>query len=207
CNFSKRKYVKTFPTVEYWLSMVPIIPLVREAVRSFCCSVLPDWFGKLDAPQGAVVDNVATQPNRVKATHMAQGVTLTQNVRKADVWRDVGSRAGVLRRLGGDWLATAGTRPAAGVSPAPRTKQVVGQRTPVAQRELEQAGITVAGVEAYDASRGGANLIDFAKTGGRIPRDRPVTLYEENGVVKYYAVAPAPAAGGADVANLMTEIK
>jgi hypothetical protein len=40
CNFNKRKYVKTFPTVEYWLSTVPVLPFLRETVGQFCCTVL-----------------------------------------------------------------------------------------------------------------------------------------------------------------------
>lgn len=39
CNFSKRKYVKSFRTVEYWLSTVPILPVVKLAFTKFCCSV------------------------------------------------------------------------------------------------------------------------------------------------------------------------
>ena len=44
CNFSRRRYVKSFPTVEYWLSVVPILPLLRKAFEELCCAVLPDLF-------------------------------------------------------------------------------------------------------------------------------------------------------------------
>lgn len=39
CNFSKRKYVKSFPTVEYWLSTVPVLPIFKQAFTKFCCKV------------------------------------------------------------------------------------------------------------------------------------------------------------------------
>ncbi|MBE7169301.1 MAG: hypothetical protein INR73_01860 [Williamsia sp.] len=39
CNFSKRRYVKTFRNVEYWLSTIPLLPIVREAFDRFCCTV------------------------------------------------------------------------------------------------------------------------------------------------------------------------
>lgn len=39
CNFSKRKYVKSFPTVGYWLSLVPVIPLVNYVFTKLCCKV------------------------------------------------------------------------------------------------------------------------------------------------------------------------
>jgi hypothetical protein len=37
CNFTKRKYVKTFRTVDWWLSVVPILPLMKQALINFCC--------------------------------------------------------------------------------------------------------------------------------------------------------------------------
>ena len=42
CNFSKRKYVKTFPTWEYWLSTVPVLPALKILFTKFCCSVIDD---------------------------------------------------------------------------------------------------------------------------------------------------------------------
>jgi DNA-binding beta-propeller fold protein YncE len=40
CNFSKRKYVKSFPSVEYWMSTLPILPIMKEAFIKFCCAVV-----------------------------------------------------------------------------------------------------------------------------------------------------------------------
>jgi len=37
CNFSKRHYVKSFRTWGYWLSAVPILPIVKSAFAKFCC--------------------------------------------------------------------------------------------------------------------------------------------------------------------------
>lgn len=47
CNFTKRQYVKTFPTVEYWLSTVPILPMFKKAFTSFCCSVIDKGSSKV----------------------------------------------------------------------------------------------------------------------------------------------------------------
>lgn len=46
CNFSRRHYVKSFPTVGYWLSLVPVLPALRELVAKACCAALPEVFGK-----------------------------------------------------------------------------------------------------------------------------------------------------------------
>jgi hypothetical protein len=40
CNFSKRKYVKTFRTYGYWLSTIPILPALKTSFEKFCCTVL-----------------------------------------------------------------------------------------------------------------------------------------------------------------------
>ncbi|HEX7048863.1 MAG TPA: DUF6519 domain-containing protein [Longimicrobiales bacterium] len=40
CNFTKRHYVKSFRTYGYWLSTIPILPLVKQAFAKFCCTVL-----------------------------------------------------------------------------------------------------------------------------------------------------------------------
>jgi len=42
CNFTKRHYVKTFPTWSYWLSTVPILPLLKRGFGLFCCSTTRD---------------------------------------------------------------------------------------------------------------------------------------------------------------------
>ncbi len=39
CNFTKRHYVKSFNTYGYWLSTVPVIPLVKRLFARFCCWV------------------------------------------------------------------------------------------------------------------------------------------------------------------------
>jgi hypothetical protein len=48
CNWSRRRYVKSFPTVGYWLSMVPVLPFLRDVIGRVCCAVLPEYFGKYD---------------------------------------------------------------------------------------------------------------------------------------------------------------
>jgi hypothetical protein len=44
CNFSRRRYVKSFPTVGYWLSLVPLLPFLREHLIKFACELLTDRF-------------------------------------------------------------------------------------------------------------------------------------------------------------------
>ncbi|CAN5630250.1 hypothetical protein BH23GEM10_BH23GEM10_00070 [soil metagenome] len=39
CNFTKRRYVKSFNTYGYWLSTVPVLPLMKRLLARFCCWV------------------------------------------------------------------------------------------------------------------------------------------------------------------------
>jgi hypothetical protein len=40
CNLTKRRYVKSEQLMEYWLSAIPIIPILKELVAEMCCKVL-----------------------------------------------------------------------------------------------------------------------------------------------------------------------
>jgi hypothetical protein len=40
CNFTKRRYVKSFQTWGYWLSVIPILPAIKTIFGQFCCSIL-----------------------------------------------------------------------------------------------------------------------------------------------------------------------
>lgn len=40
CNFTKRRYVRSERLMEYWLSAIPIIPLLKQAVAELCCKVV-----------------------------------------------------------------------------------------------------------------------------------------------------------------------
>ena len=49
CNLSRRRYVKSFPAIGHWLSLVPILPFLDLMVEQFCCWVMPDTFGRYSA--------------------------------------------------------------------------------------------------------------------------------------------------------------
>jgi hypothetical protein len=38
CNFGCRRYAGAFPSLFHWLSLVPIVPLIRQVVTLLCCS-------------------------------------------------------------------------------------------------------------------------------------------------------------------------
>jgi hypothetical protein len=51
CNWTtQRKYVTTFPSLQYWLSFLPFGRLLREAIEGLCCKS----FLKVDKPESSV---------------------------------------------------------------------------------------------------------------------------------------------------------
>jgi hypothetical protein len=40
CNFTCRKFAGSFPSLFYWMSLVPVIPILRAAAETLCCT---DW--------------------------------------------------------------------------------------------------------------------------------------------------------------------
>ncbi len=66
CNFSRRKYVKSFPTVGYWLSLIPLSPFIHKAVEYLCCLVLPELFGRLGAP-GLLAYDAPVQSHQMRS--------------------------------------------------------------------------------------------------------------------------------------------
>ena len=39
CNFEKRRYVKSAKNWEYWLSVVPVLPVLKKLFGALCCKV------------------------------------------------------------------------------------------------------------------------------------------------------------------------
>jgi hypothetical protein len=190
CNFSKRKYVKTFPTVGYWLSLVPILPLLRVAVEKLCCAVLPDLFSRFQpaAPTANRRDRFRAQPIRHAAVR-------TRGFDVSTLTRDVRDRFDFGRTLTTNWFDSMRAQPVATTTrPAART-DVVGQPVDVATTRIEAVGATVARIERFDASAGLGNVLRFTRAPTSIPTGTTVILYQDDqGVVRGFEPVRATAA-------------
>jgi hypothetical protein len=180
CNFSKRKYVRSFPTVEYWLSLVPVIPLLGVLIERFCCAVLPDLFGRFEPGRAGGRTNLG-------AMRLGSLTTMLGRFDTKSLFNTLGSRADLAGRFAGDWLrAPVDDVPEKGRIPR---DEVFGQQTPQVREKLEQLGATVAGVERYDP---GTALLDVARPGalpGKVAPGERVILYEDReGVVRHWTV-------------------
>lgn len=189
CNFSRRKYVKSFPNVDRWLSIVPVMPLIQKAVEELCCMVLPDLFGRYDVPEyDGAVERRAPRYRYSKA--------------RADV--DTAQRADVLSRIGdmrarttlaAGLIGEAGRRTISErlADPAVRVGNLVDRPADQVEQSLADHGVAVHRVadQPLDLSGMLGNLLGLLRT----PREGDdVTLHETAGRVRYFTVA-SPSAG------------
>ena len=194
CNFKKRKYVKTFPTVEYWFSMVPIIPLIKNLVGRFCCAILPDLFGdrrnKLVVQPEVGAGNQVMADNSYKAATTRSAVQIYNRTDTRSVLRNQTKGLRVVGRMAGDNLlsyAETGRRKEAGV----RKQALMHSSVNDAVKELEKNSIQVTDIKPYDENKAGAYISEYTSTPQRLEPGSKVTLYQRDGKVAFYSIERA----------------
>ncbi|MGA8052827.1 MAG: DUF6519 domain-containing protein [Burkholderiales bacterium] len=179
CNFHRREVV-TFPKLFYWLSAVPIIPLVTEAIGELCCLVLPDRLRTGTKPasdftSAKSVNALMTQARAFDAATLQKSVT------------------GYLKMLGNAGIKATTTRLSTlKATPAKlRVDNVLNRNASTVRRSLASAGVAVNTVRPVSAAVGIPALASLPLT--LAPGDR-VDLFTENGKVVFYTrVSTAPA--------------
>ena len=191
CNFDKRKYVKSFPTVDYWLSLVPIAPLIKKAVSTFCCWVLPEFFaGKQDdwikMPQTGGAKTQGVQNRFLAKTSRESAQTYARTDFKA-VARTQTAGIKLVTNLAGARLlnvAETGRRKDIGV----KKQALINNSVNDAAVELKRNQIEVVGIQTYDASKAGQYITDYTQTPQRLEPGSKVTLIQKEGKVMFYRV-------------------
>lgn len=206
CNFSKRRYVKSFPTMAYWLSAVPIAPFLDRAVEAFCCAALPEAFGRFQAkrPHEREDFSVDHEPSmsKGKPSRVRSGIFAVQDFDPLSKWADLMSKA----RLAGaeafpmfrQW-AGGGEKPDEPppedgqdferAEQAPSAGAVYDRNADDAQGEYESKGYEVERRPLSEMQR--REMVGILKAAWRPPRpDEKVVLYEDAGVVKGMTVVP-----------------
>jgi DNA-binding beta-propeller fold protein YncE/phage FluMu protein Com len=203
CNFSKRRYVKSFPTVGYWLSLIPIVPLLKKAVEKTCCAVMPDLFDNLIAKyiesEGPGASDIG---KRVKSKQVREGIQLTKRTDFKGEFRAQKKTLNVYGKLAFDSAANH-IESSSLQKPGVRKSLLLGSQVDDARNHLEENGVIVDKVETYDRSMGAKNLLAFGKTPLRLSRGSKVTLYERDGKVLFYALSEEP--GEIDVSEEVKE--
>jgi hypothetical protein len=183
CNFSKRKYVKSFPTVEYWLSAIPVIPLVGKAVESLCCAILPEFFGAYKASTSN------QSPNKFKSAGMYMAASALHTTNFGAL---LGKNFGALERMGGQLLRDLLACAAHDLEQAPALarEDFIGARLEDAWRMLHGNGVTVVGVDNYDPCNTLSNIAQMFHTPTRLARGARIRLTVEDEIVRSYTPLP-----------------
>lgn len=185
-----RKEVVTFPKFFYWLSAVPIIPMITWAVEKFCCAQLPQLAQGLVAGLGDTVasNTIVSASNNF---NLAQFKSAGQ---------DALSRANLMFKHVS--LATLrDAMPPAANTVRLRAADLVGKPADQVAQQLADSGVEVNRVASYDEALAGNALTEI----GNVPLDmkpgEKLTLYTRNGQVAFFtrgtvaataAVAQAP---------------
>jgi hypothetical protein len=109
CNFSRRRYVHSFPTVEYWMSIIPVLPAMRKVVGDWCCHIVQEWFSKVNAPDPAAKSDV------VSSSTAWNGLTFVQAANPSKMASTQFSKLSVASALSKTFFKQATVQP-----PAPR---------------------------------------------------------------------------------------
>jgi DNA-binding beta-propeller fold protein YncE len=191
CNFDKRKYVKSFPAVDYWLSLVPVAPLIEKAVSKFCCWVLPNFFDRkqddwIKRPQAGDARKADIQ-NRLSAKTSRESVQTYARTDVRAVVRRQATGARLVGNLAGDSLvnlAETGRRKDIGI----KKQALINNSVNDATIALKRNQIEVAGIQAYDAKKANQYIADYTQTPQRLEPGSKVTLIQRDGKVVFYRV-------------------
>jgi hypothetical protein len=190
CNFTRRRQVKSFPAVGYWLSLVPILPFLRSLLERWACAILPDYFGTVEVT-GAGEE--APGEDRLPVGTLDTLINWAQTSDPLGRVEEVRTRT----RLAATTMAMAmgGVRPAGGVA-GPRTaaSSIVGQPVDRVAEALTRRGMTVHQAPFDPSSLGAAAMRTVLGLFRDPAPGTDVTLYEEHGTTRLFSVAdPTPA--------------
>lgn len=211
CNFARRE-VLTFPKVKFWLSAVPILPLIEWAVSRFCCWVIPPPERRATEARDSVGGGATLAPVAPDASiggDLAFGAVallregralpaFTANLERTFLLAQHGLRSGVRA-----WSA-----PAEPVAPPVHVGEVVGAPAQSATVQLEQRGVIVAGVHPYEhALVGEARLERYENLPATLRAGDRVELFERNGEVVFYRrIETSRPADGAPIGHVPPEV-
>lgn len=190
CNFSQRRYVMSFPTLGYWTSLVPLVPVLSRAVQAMCGMVLTGW-GDRVAPPGKGPAPPTRQPAPQVSGQALRAAAAALREGDPQRWlRDLSGHARTLATM----LAGGLTAPErAKAATAPSTDRIAERPAERVEHELAARDVAVdhepfAASFAADPLSAVMGLLRTPKPGGR------VRLFEDAGTVKGYEVREPEAA-------------
>jgi hypothetical protein len=191
CNYSCRRYAGAFPSLFYWISIVPIIPLIKELLTLFCCQ--PDFLTK----NSPLVNNLVPLLDSVDPTGSLRGAVAANNFALPRFYvSELGKlQPSMLAQQLADWLAQ-------NVTPG----SLVGTPADTAKDALEKSGIKVS-VRDLAAGADESSLTRTMLLHPVLRRGDAAVLYQRDGkVVAITPGTPPSVASADDIAALKTEI-
>ena len=179
CNLRHRKYVMSFPTLGYWLSIVPLIPWLVDRVRRLCClpelslhPLFPMGDGARPAGAGGRLTDLLLRP---------QAAALLETAPETLAAYAGGRLQGILAKM-----AQAQAR-----GPLGARLNLAGRPVSEAREHLREQGVQVAEVVDLD-SQGlprGVALGDVLTAPLTLQPGERVALYARDGRILFYAPA------------------
>lgn len=193
CNFHRRKYVHSFPTVEYWLSAVPILPLLRWVVGYVCCLEIPNLLDFVQIPSKPTSGHV----DSLLGLSVARIRNGEEMVRGLDIRATIEDFLGQLSAFGelgldalGGFLDTPAAPPPV---PAALTTSFVGLPASEAAKRAQGKGVSVGSVVKTKAM-GPMSVIEAMLSSRSVKSGSTVDLYTDPaGNVRYAQANASPA--------------
>jgi hypothetical protein len=189
-------------SVGYWLSAIPIIPIIGKVIELACSAQLPNLFGNVSAPQPshAVGANPATGSGAVINMNL-EAINGAINVFRQTSFQGLMQTA-LSKLLPAQTLLTdflVNTSPILSTTTLVQgihSSQLLGASADVATARLHAAGVSVANVVRYDPSALGHNLASFSTEPETLPAGGSVSLAvnDQNQFVYYTRSSPHVAA-------------
>jgi WD40 repeat protein len=185
CNFGKRKYVQTFMAWNYWLSLVPIIPLMKQAIGKMCCSVLPNFLDKFTddiapPPEAPELGAASGKAGPIQTNTALGAVKSYKRTDVATIRRQQFGKLGVYGDIAKDITLTTRAQPFL-AKKGVRKETLRNAEAETAKRELERAGVAEVEVRPYDPALADRYAVEFAATPSHLDKSAKVIVYERNG--------------------------
>lgn len=166
CNHSCRRYAGAFPSMFYWMSLVPVLPLVARMLASICCA--PDLLRR----NSPLVNDL---------TPLLDGLDPTGGLRRAMTQNDFAAPRAYLREIAkltdAPFAALVAGRLDAALSPAAFT----GRKAATAKADFKAAGVRAQTVELAEGDEAALRR-SMLKT-PILKRGDSATLYTREGRV------------------------
>jgi hypothetical protein len=208
CNFAKRKYVKSFPTIAHWLSLIPVMPFAKKALEMFCCRVFPDLFSGLYAKYAIGTAGsfaYAKAGNNIKSTQLRKGIQMWQGADVKTMWAAEKKDFNVYGLLARDAVLNR-VEASAITQPGLYRSQVLAAPVDEARERLRSQGVRVESVKTYDRMQDAGKFAAYRQAPVHLPPGARVTLYEQDGKVLFYTLAEEKVAVEGVSPEVRTEI-